>query len=91
VEEELCAEKDEFNCDIAKLRFAMLSWAEGEAESWARAVLVVLDERGITATSDQESLIEQCTDLDQVDKWLRRAVTAESADQVFAGLPQASR
>ena len=77
------AKKVKYNSDFAKLHYAM-GWEEGKAEAWAVAVLAVLDERGIAATPDQESLIMHCTDLDRLSEWLRRAVTVESADQVFA-------
>ena len=75
--------KVKYSSDFAKLHYAM-GWEEGKAEAWAAAVLTVLDARGIAATSDQESLIMHCTDLDRLSEWLRRAVTAESADQVLA-------
>ena len=77
------AKKVKYNSDFAKLHYAM-GWEEGKSEGWARAILIVLDERGIAVAADQETLIMHCTDLDQLSGWLRRAVTVESADQVFA-------
>jgi hypothetical protein len=78
-EEELRAKTIEYGSD-----FARSYHAKGKAEGEAEAVLAVLATRGVEVTPDQESRIKRCTDLDQLGRWLRRAVTAESADQVFA-------
>jgi hypothetical protein len=58
--------------------------AEGLAEGKAEGVLTVLGARGIRATPAQQARIRQCTDLSQLDTWLRQAVTANSADDIFA-------
>jgi hypothetical protein len=82
-EEELRAKTIEYGSDFAKSDHAK-GKAEGKAEGEAEAVLAVLATRGIEVTPDQESRIKRCTDLEQLGSWLRRAVTAESADQVLA-------
>ena len=56
--------------------------AEGKAEGEASAVLTVLDARGVHVPEAIRDQILACTDLDQLDAWLRRAVTAATADEV---------
>jgi hypothetical protein len=58
--------------------------AEGKAEGRAEGLLTVLAARGIEATPGQRARIRQCTDLMQFDRWLQRAATASSADEIFA-------
>lgn len=56
--------------------------AKGKAEGEAQAVLLVLEARGIPAPDEVREQILACTDLAKLDTWLRRAVTASSADEV---------
>ncbi|MGI9003964.1 MAG: hypothetical protein ACR2GH_20330 [Pseudonocardia sp.] len=56
---------------------------EGKAEGEARAVLAVLDARGIDVPPDTRTRIVECADLDQLDIWVRRAVTAETVHDLF--------
>ncbi len=58
--------------------------AEGEARGRALDVVAVLETRGLTVTDAQRQQILSCTDLDQLGRWLRRAVLAASADEVTA-------
>lgn len=60
--------------------FARRYFAQGEAE----AVLAVLDARGLDVPDDVRSRITECTDLDQLNAWVRRAATAESVQDLFA-------
>jgi hypothetical protein len=64
---------------IRKLETAARS--EGRAES----ILQVLDARGITVSPSQREEILRCNDLDLLDRWVRRAALASSAEEVFAG------
>jgi hypothetical protein len=50
--------------------------AEGRAEGEARALLAILNARGIPVPDDIHTRITTCTDLDQLDTWIRRASTA---------------
>jgi hypothetical protein len=59
--------------------------ARGEARGEAKAVLTVLDARGVAVPDDVREQILACTDLDQLDTWLRRAGTATTADDVLRG------
>jgi hypothetical protein len=57
--------------------------ALGEARGEGRAVLTVLDARGVPVPEAIREQILACTDLPQLDTWLRRAVTAATADDVI--------
>ncbi len=56
---------------------------EGNAEGEARAVLSVLDARGITVPTEARERIAGCRDVDLLDEWIRRAVSADSVDDLF--------
>ncbi|WP_437754601.1 Rpn family recombination-promoting nuclease/putative transposase [Sorangium sp. So ce1389] len=58
--------------------------AEGKAEGKAEAVLAVLAARGLTVDSDTRARIAECTDAAALARWLVRAVTAASAEEVIA-------
>ncbi|MFC7728261.1 hypothetical protein [Actinomadura keratinilytica] len=57
--------------------------AEGKAEGEAKSVLLILEARGIKATQEQRQRVLDCTDLDQLETWVRRAATVSSADELF--------
>ncbi|MEU9840864.1 hypothetical protein AB0C69_16745 [Actinomadura sp. NPDC048032] len=59
------------------------SHAEGQAEGEAKSVLKVLEARGLSVSDDVRERVLACTDPEQLDQWLVRAVTAERADQLF--------
>jgi hypothetical protein len=50
--------------------------AEGQAMGEAEALLTILDARGIAVPDDVRQRITDCTDLDQLTAWIRRAATA---------------
>jgi hypothetical protein len=54
--------------------------AKGKAEGQSEAILTVLSARGIEVSTDLSEKIRRCCDLDQLDAWLRAAVTVESSD-----------
>ncbi len=54
--------------------------AEGKAED----VLTVLEERGLAVSGEERDRIISSVDSYQLDKWLRRAVTADKASDLFA-------
>lgn len=56
--------------------------AEGEARGEARAVLTVLEARGVAVPAEVRERILSCTDLAQLHQWLQRASTATSTDDV---------
>ena len=57
--------------------------ALGEAWGEARAILTVLATRGIAVSESGQTCITECADLEQLDRWLQRAVTASSEDELF--------
>ena len=63
--------------------FARRWYAEGEAKGEARAVLAVLDARGIEVPDPVREDITNCTDLDQLDTWIHRAATANKVQELF--------
>jgi hypothetical protein len=57
--------------------------ARGEARGEVRALLKVLAKRRIAVPEDAYRRISTCADVEQLDVWVERAVTAESIDEVF--------
>jgi hypothetical protein len=82
----MTAETYEYQSDFVR-RFVFQGRAEGKAEGKAEgeaaAVLAVLDARGIEVPEDARARITGCSDLDQLDTWVRRAVTVASIHDLF--------
>jgi hypothetical protein len=72
----------EYQSDFAR-RYFFQGKAEGEAKGEAKALLAVLAARGIEVTAEARARITGCTDLDQLDTWVRRAATASSIGNLF--------
>jgi hypothetical protein len=60
--------------------FARRYFGQGQAE----AVLTIVDVRGVELTDEMRERISDCTDADQLELWIKRAVTAVTADDLFA-------
>ncbi|MFB4319736.1 hypothetical protein [Actinomadura sp. 21ATH] len=79
-------EKYELKSEFA-LHYAAIGRAEGEAEGEARgkarAIVKILSARGLEPSEADRTRIQACTDKDQLDRWLDRAVTAETVDEIF--------
>ncbi|MEV6125860.1 hypothetical protein AB0M05_03420 [Streptomyces violaceusniger] len=58
--------------------------AQGQAVKGAKDVLCVLSLRGLEVTPKTRERIEACKDLDLLDTWLDRAVTASRTEDLFA-------
>ena len=43
---------------------------------------MVLEARGIEVSEDVRSRVIECTDLEQIEVWVRRAATVESAEDL---------
>jgi hypothetical protein len=56
---------------------------EGESRGEAKAVLAVLEARGIAVTEQQRQLVLECTDLERLDGWIRKAVTLTDPSELF--------
>jgi len=57
--------------------------ATGRVESRAQDVLTVLEARALLVTEDARAHVLACTDLDVLERWLRKAVTATSVEEIF--------
>jgi len=57
--------------------------AEGEAEGEARALLAILDARHVQVPDDIRADITACTDIAQLEAWIRRAATADKIQDVL--------
>ncbi|QXJ23213.1 hypothetical protein AGRA3207_004342 [Actinomadura graeca] len=56
-------------------------FVKGLAKGHAKAVLILLGVRGFSVSDDDRDRINNCTDIDQFDHWLKCAVTAQSAEE----------
>jgi hypothetical protein len=57
--------------------------ARGEARGEIKALLSLLDSRGVALSPEQRQRIAACTDPAQADDWFNRALAASSADEVL--------
>jgi hypothetical protein len=57
--------------------------AEGEARGEAKAVLTFLEARGLTPNEEQRRRILACTELEQLNTWVRKAVTLIDVNELF--------
>ena len=57
--------------------------ARGEARGEAKAVLGVLEARGLVPTDQQRQLVLACADLEQLNTWVRKAVTLVDVEELF--------
>jgi hypothetical protein len=64
--------------------FARKHDAQGRARGKASAILGVLEARGLSISEEQRARIEACSDLDVLDRWVRRAATATAIEELFA-------
>ncbi|HEX2691727.1 MAG TPA: hypothetical protein VHN14_34190 [Kofleriaceae bacterium] len=58
--------------------------ARGEAKGKAEALLMFLRRRGLAMTSDQQRRIITCADLAILDRWLDRAFSVASVEELLA-------
>jgi predicted transposase YdaD len=58
--------------------------AEGEAKGKAQAILAVLEARGLAITDAQRAAVVGCTDVEQLERWVRQAATVKTAEALFA-------
>ncbi|WP_282697554.1 hypothetical protein [Streptomyces sp. CC208A] len=58
--------------------------AEGRAQGSADAMLLVLEQRGLDVPDDVRDRVTACGDPDVLRTWLTRAVTAATAEEIFA-------
>ncbi len=63
--------------------FARRYYGQGRADGGAEAVLAVLDARGFHVPEPVRARISECSDVEQLDTWVRRAATAGSVEDIF--------
>jgi len=77
----------ESQMDLSTTPFAKRYFArgrqEGELAGQARALLSILQSRGLNLPDEVRDTIFECTDIAQLDKWLHRAATAKGLAEVF--------
>jgi len=57
---------------------------QGKAEGKAEAILAVLEARGLAVSAAERARITECKDVAELDRFLRAAVTAGSAAELFS-------
>lgn len=63
--------------------FAHKHIAEGKAKGEAKSILRALELRGLTVDDESRKRITSCTDLEQLDVWFSRAMSARTVDEIF--------
>jgi hypothetical protein len=57
--------------------------AEGAIEGEGRAILLVLQARGIEVSSEERARITSCADRDQLERWVSRSAVVKTASELF--------
>ncbi|MGW2308116.1 hypothetical protein [Actinomadura luteofluorescens] len=63
--------------------FALTHRAEGFAEGLVKGLLLLLKARELDVPADVRGRVEGCTDSEQLERWIRRAVNADSVEDIF--------
>jgi hypothetical protein len=82
LEELMTTTTHRYHSDFARRYFAQGA-AEGKARGEAAALLAILDARGIEVPDDIRVEISDCTDISQLETWIRRAATAEKIQDML--------
>jgi predicted transposase/invertase (TIGR01784 family) len=84
-EQRRCAELDAFAYAEDKWKGGLIEGKrEGKAEGTAKAILSILQARGIPLSSVEQSAILACQDQATLDRWVPRALLASSAAELLA-------
>ena len=78
MEETVKTENGEYKSD-----FARHYKAEGRVEGRVEMILAVLGARGVLIPDEVRVRLVECTDLEQLETWGRRAATADAIEDVF--------
>jgi hypothetical protein len=81
--EEMQMNPDKIPMSPAALRFKAALRAEGVAEGERKALLMLLGTRRLSATVEEQAVIEGCVDPKKLEQWIVRAVSAESVGEVL--------
>ncbi|MFI6705700.1 hypothetical protein ACIBF7_04650 [Nonomuraea sp. NPDC050478] len=55
----------------------------GEAKGEAKAILMVLETRGLEVSDETRERILGCTDQETLESWIHKAVTVRSVEELF--------
>lgn len=80
----------EYQSEFAR-KYVAEGLQQGIHEGERSALFEVLDARGLEVDDAARQQILACKDLAQLKVWLRRAVTAESVQELFENEPSAHR
>jgi hypothetical protein len=58
-------------------------FAEGKASGEAKAIVIMLETKGLTLSAEERNRITACTDLDQLDAWLHRVGSVTTVSELF--------
>ena len=72
----------EYKSDFAR-KYVAEGKEEGKAEEAGKAVLLVLEARGIAVPEEVRARISGCDDVSLLETWVRRAATVDSIDELF--------
>lgn len=64
--------------------FKLAQQAIGRAKTKAQDALEILEHRGIKVSESMWSRADACTDMEQAERWFKRAFDVECADDLFA-------
>ncbi|MEV0260650.1 hypothetical protein AB0I49_04815 [Streptomyces sp. NPDC050617] len=59
------------------------TYLRGKAETEAQLILQLLEGRGVPVPESVRERVTGCTDLDTLNRWFDRAITAASAEELF--------
>lgn len=59
------------------------SLATQHAANMAKAIFMVLRDRGVRISQEAETRISECSDRNQLETWLAYAASVETADDLF--------
>ncbi|MBC8068159.1 MAG: hypothetical protein IAG13_07485 [Deltaproteobacteria bacterium] len=83
LEAEMHPEKYEFRSEFMR-RIVAEGEVRGEVRGEARALLKVLEARGLPISDDHRAIVMACSDRDQLEDWLARAVHVDDVETLFA-------
>lgn len=72
----------EYKSDFAR-KYVVEGKEEGKVEEAGKAVLLVLEARGIAVPEEVRARISGCDDVSLLETWVRRAATVDSIDELF--------
>ncbi len=72
----------EYQSEFAR-RYIAQGRQEGRQEGEVTALLKVLEARGLQVDEQARQRIAACTDLAQLERWLRKSVSVQSVQELF--------